>query len=160
MEEVLPPQSESTSGYERTSVQQFTIFLENRVGRLNLLMRALEANAGKIVALAIEESADSALVRLICSHPDAGRAALREENFSFSETDVLAVELPSDTPHPLVTICSSLLAAEINIHYVYPLLIRPRGPAVALYVDDPTLAAQIMLRRGYTILGQSDLKVM
>ena len=62
MEEVLPPQTESGSGFEPVTVRQFTVFLENRVGRLALLVRALEEST-QIVGLAIEESADSCLRR-------------------------------------------------------------------------------------------------
>src|SRR3954467_11052276 len=122
MEDVLPPETQHGAGFEPMRVRQFTIFLENRVGRLTLLVRALETQVGKIVALAIEESADSALVRLICSDTDAGRHALHQEGFSFSEVDVLAVALPTPTRQPLEAICTALLAAEINIHYAYPLL--------------------------------------
>jgi hypothetical protein len=157
MEEVLPPQTAHGAGFELTRVRQFTVFLENRVGRLQMLVRALETSRGKIVALSIEESADAALVRLICSHPEFSRTALQESGFSFSESEVLAVELPRNTKQPLISICSALLAAEINIHYIYPLMVRPRGPALALYVDDPTLAAQLLIRKGFTLIGESDL---
>ncbi len=159
MEEVLPPQVEHGSGFERTRVPQFTVFLENRVGRLTTLLRTLEERVGRVCALAIEESADAALVRLICADPNMSRSALRRNGFSFSETDILAVELPRQTKLPLIAICAALLSAEINIHYAYPLLTRPRGPALALYVDDPTLAAQILIRKGFTLIGESDLKV-
>src|SRR5262245_35678664 len=131
MEEVLPPQTQEGAGFERTSVPQFTIFLENRVGRLNSQVRLLEQYVGTINALYIEESAVSALVRFIGSNTDGGRAALKEAGFSFSETDVLAVELPQGSHKPLASICTALLSAEINIHYVYPMLTRPRGPALA-----------------------------
>ncbi len=158
MEEILPPQTESGSGFELTRVRQFTIFLENRVGRLGMLLRVLEEKVSKIVALSIEESADSALVRLICSEPDIGADVLRAAGFGFSETEILAVELPRRTRQPLIAICSALLAAEINIHYAYPLLVRPRGPALALYVEDPTLAAQILIRKGFTLISENDMK--
>ena len=158
MEDVLPPQTERGSGFELTRVRQFTIFLENRVGRLGSLVRALEEGEMKIAALSIEESADSALVRLICSEPDLSRDLLRDAGFSFSESEILAVELPKRNKHPLIAICSALLSAEINIHYCYPLLVRPRGPALALYVEDPTLAAQILIRKGFILIGQSDLR--
>jgi hypothetical protein len=158
MEEVLPPQTETGAGFEPTRVRQFTVFLENRVGRLGTLVRALEESSGRVCALSIEESADSALVRLICADPDAGRESLQEAGFTFSESDVLAVELPRRTRQPLISICSALLAAEINIHYAYPLLVRPHGPALALYVEDPTLAAQLLIRKGFTLIGESDLR--
>ena len=107
--------------------------------------------------LSIEESADSALVRLICSHPDASRAALQEAGFSFSESEVLAVELPRNTRQPLIAVCSALLAAEINIHYIYPFSFA-RADRPSLYVDDPTLAAQLLIRKGFTLIGESDLE--
>jgi len=158
MEEILPPQTESGAGFELTRIRQFTVFLENRVGRLQNLLRSFEESAGKICGISIEESADSALVRIICSEPDLGREALRTGGFSFSESELLAVELPKRTRHPLISICTALLAAEINIHYAYPLLQRPHGPAIALYVEDPTLAAQLLIRKGFTLIGESDLR--
>jgi hypothetical protein len=160
MEEVLPPQTQHGAGFELTRVRQFTVFLENRVGRLTMLMRSLE-EGDRVAAMSIEESADAALVRVICSDPEEGRGKLRQSGFSFSESEVLAVELPTaqrSSKQPLIAICSALLAAEINIHYVYPLLVRPRGPALVLYVDDPTLAAQLLIRKGFVLLGESDLR--
>jgi hypothetical protein len=158
MEEVLPPQTENGAGFELTRVRQFTVFLENRVGRLQGMLRAFEESAGKICALSIEESADTALIRVICSEPDLGREALRTGGFFFSESELLAVELPKRTKHPMIAICTALLAAEINIHYCYPLLERPHGPAIALYVEDPTLAAQLLIRKGFTLIAESDLR--
>ena len=158
MEEVLPPETADGAGYERTRVRQFTIFLENRVGRLQALVRAFEEDAARIVALSIEESADTALVRLMCSNPDLGRHVLRQHGFSFSESELLAVELSKRSHQPLLAICSALLSAEINIHYCYPLLMHPHGPTLALYVEDPTLAAQILIRKGFNLIGESDLR--
>jgi hypothetical protein len=158
MEEVLPPQTMEGAGFEPARVRQFTVFLENKVGRLQNLVRALEAGHGRIVALSIHESADSALVRLICADPDEARDVLREAGFAFGESELLAVELPKRTKQPLIDICSALLAAEINIHYAYPLLLRPRGPSLALYVDDAVLAARLLIKKGFTLIGESDLK--
>ncbi len=158
MEELLPPQTENGNGFEPTRIRQFTIFLQNKVGRLQQLVRAFEEQSAKIVALSIEESGDAALVRIICSDPDLGKEVLEEHGFPYGETDLLAVELPKNTKQPLIAICSAMLSAEINIHYAYPLLLRPHGPTLALYCDEPTLAAQIMIRKGFKLIGESDLK--
>lgn len=157
MEDVLPPETEEGSSFEYTRVRQFTVFLPNKVGRLQMLVRTLEAGVSRIVGLSLEESSDATLVRLIVSDPDSSRDALTENDFSFIETDLIAVELPKRNPQPLLSVCSALLAAEINIHYAYPLLFRPRGPSLALYVDDLTLAARLLVRKGFTLIGESDL---
>lgn len=159
MEEILPPQTRSGAGFELTRVTQFTIFLENRVGKLGSLVRTLEESSVRVMAIAIEESADAALVRLICGDEEHAKATMSEAGFTFTQSDVLAVEMPRESTTPLIDICSALLAAEINIHYAYPLLVRPRGPALALYVEDPTLAAQILIRKDYTLLSQNDLRL-
>src|SRR5437899_2434859 len=104
MEEAVHPGTESGSGFEPVTVRQFTVFLENRVGRLTLLVRALEENT-PIVGIAIEESADSALARIICGNCDAGRETLRTHGFSFGEVEVLIVALPR-RKEPLMSICS------------------------------------------------------
>jgi hypothetical protein len=158
MEDVLPPQTEHGAGFEPTGIRQFTVFLQNKVGRLQQLVRAFEEHEGRIVALSIEESGDAALVRIICADPDRGKDILEKSGFTYGETDILAVELPKRTKQPLIAICAALLTAEINIHYAYPLLLRPHGPTLALYVDEPTLAAQIMIRKGFNLIGESDLK--
>jgi hypothetical protein len=158
MEQVLPPQTQEGAGFEPARLRQFIVFLENRVGRLRGMLDALEENPGMIVALCIEESAEAALVRVICSSPEKARHRLEMAGFSVSESEVLGVELPAKTRQPWISVCSALLAAEINIHYAYPLLLPPRGPAIALYVDDPTLAAQLLIRKGFALVGESDLK--
>lgn len=158
MEEVLPPQTQEGAGFESTRVRQFTVFMENRVGRLQTLVRSYEETNLRICALSIQNSADTALVRLICSDPDTAKEVLTKDGFSFTEQDLLVVELPKRTKHPMINICAALLAAEINIHYAYPLLITPSGPAIALYVDDPTLAAQLFIKKGFTLIGESDLR--
>ncbi len=156
MEEILPPLTLEGAGFERTRIRQFTVFLENRVGRLQALVAALE-DVAAVVALSIEESADCALVRLICTDADAARQTLQTEAFCFSESEVLAVALAGQTRKPMTTLCTTLLAAEINIHYAYPLLLRPERTGLILYVEDPTLAARLLIKKGFMLIGESDL---
>lgn len=157
MQDLLPPDTASGAGFEVTRVRQFTVFLENRVGRLVALLRALEEGEQTLHALAIEESADAALVRVIISDPDAGKPFLKQRGFSLSVTEVLCVELPKMSRSPLQLLCTSLLAAELNLHYTYPMIQGPGGPAIVLYVDDATLAAQLMIKKGFRIISEGDL---
>lgn len=158
MEGVLPPQTEHGSGYESASVRQFTVFLENRVGKMAFLLRKFEEAGLRINAFSIEESTDISLMRLIACDPEAARDCLREHQFSFSETNVLAVEVPTTTRVPMIHVAQALLAAEVNIHYAYPLLRSHAEPAIALYVDDIHFAQRILMRKQFRILGESDLR--
>src|SRR5688500_13839587 len=108
MEGILPPMTQHGSGYERASVRQFTIFLENRVGKMVFLLRKFEEVGLRINAFSVEESTDISLLRLIASDPDLARHCLRENVFSFSETDILAVEIPRTTSMPLISVAQAL----------------------------------------------------
>lgn len=157
MEGTLPPKTQFGSGYERASIRQFTVFLENRVGKMAFLLNKFEEYSLRVNAFSIEESTDISLMRLIACDCEAARTCLREHNFSFSETDVLAVEVPVAETVPMIRVAQALLAAEINIHYAYPLMRYDSPPAIAIYVDDLTFAQQVLMRKQFRILGETDL---
>ncbi|HEX8342802.1 MAG TPA: hypothetical protein VF624_18000 [Tepidisphaeraceae bacterium] len=157
MEQVLPPETAHGSGFEATRVRQFTVFLENRVGRLMALLRALEEAEQRLYALAIEESADAALVRLIVSDPDHAKPFLKSKGFSLSVTEVLCVVMPRDMKNPLQAVCQCLLSAELNLHYTYPMIQGPTGPAIVIYADDATFAARQLHKHRFQILSEADL---
>ena len=144
-------------GRDWPSVRQYNVFLANRVGALLDLVRCFETTDVKLVALTVVETADCAIIRLVPSDAERAYELLTRAKLPFTESDLLVVKLP-DNDQPLLTIFKALLVAEINIHYAYPLLHYNHGqPAMALYVDDPTLAAELLLRKGFTLLAESDL---
>ena len=154
----MPPQTQHGAGYERASVRQFTVFLENRVGKMARLLDHFEEASLRINAFSIEESTDISLMRLISCDPEAAREVLEANRFSFSETEVLAVEIPQTTKVPLIHVTRALLAAEVNIHYAYPLLRANSDPAIALYVDDLHFAQRILIKKNFRLLAESDLR--
>ena len=115
-----------------------------------------EQNGLQIAAFSVLDSSDHAVVRMIFTNADAARHTLRKQQYTFSESDLLVVEMLRG--QTVATVCLHLLAAELNIRFSYPLLTQRDGaPAVALAVDDNTLAGQILLRKRFTLLGEEDL---
>lgn len=144
-------------GRDWPSVRQFNVFLENRVGMLLELVRKLEASDNRIVALAVDDSADYAIIRIVLQDPDRAKETFDLSGIPYIESDLLVVQLPAG-PHPLVQICKALLEAETNIHYAYPLMLTRERPALALHVDNHELAVAILRQEGFTILTESDLE--
>ena len=70
---------------------------------------------------------------------------------------MICVELPLGDAMPLQAVCQALLAAELNLHYTYPMLKGITGPAVVVYVDDSTLACRLLFRKGFRVLSEADL---
>lgn len=148
---------ETNQGYAPPTVAQFSVFLSNRVGKLYDLIDGFDtAPDCRICAISVHEASDHAVVRLITTNAKAAKQLLREEGLPFSEHDVLVVELTKG--HTLSSLCVNLLRAELNIHFAYPLMLRPNGaPTIALAVDDPTLAGQILRRKDFRLLGEADI---
>jgi hypothetical protein len=139
-------------------LRQFCVFLENRVGRLNDLMRQVESVDTRVLALSIVDSVDFAMVRLILNDADRAREKLELSGFLFSESDVVGVELPAGE-QPLHEVCSTLMKAEVNIHHAYPLLYRHRGRgAVAIYVDDVDTALNVLHAAKHRVITESDIQ--
>ncbi len=150
---------ETLHGHNWPCLRQFCVFLENRVGRLNELMRHLETMDVKVLGVSMVDSVDFANVRLIFNNTDRAREKLELSNFLFSESDVVGVELPEDEM-PFATVCTALMKAEINIHHVFMLKYHRGGrSAVAIYVDDVDRAVKIMEEVGLKVLTEGDLLV-
>lgn len=151
-----PTPTETLQGYAPPSVTQFSVFLDNKVGKMHDLVEAFDGSQAKICAFSVHEASDHAVVRLITTDNRITRDLLRAEGLPFSEIDVLLVEV--GVPHTLGTLCLHLLSAELNIRFAYPMMVRPQGTAaIALAVDDPTLAGQILRRKEYRLFGEADL---
>ena len=144
-------------GRQWPCLRQFCVFMENRVGRLHDLMRQLERHDLRIVALSIDDSVDCAIVRLMFDNFERAHELLQLGSFSFVETDIIGVELP-EAEQPFLTVCTTLLQAEINIHYIYPLLYRRGGKgAIGLYVDDIDRGLELLADKGHQLIAEQDL---
>lgn len=145
-------------GRDYPSIRQFTVFLENRVGQLLEVIRKFHGSKVRIVALSISDSTECALVRFLLSDPEAGREILERAGLALVESDLIGIELP-DTPQPMLQMCTALLAAEVNITQVYPLLVRPTGrPAVAVMVDNIEMALDTLNNEGFRLINEDELK--
>ncbi len=145
-------------GRDWPSVRQFNVFVANRLGGLADIVRRFETNDNRIVSLTVVDSADCAIIRLVLRDPERALEVFEQAKLPVTESDLLVVEMP-EGPQPLLHICKALLAAELNIHYAYPLLFGPHGaPALALHVEDHELAARTLSAKGFTLLTEGDIE--
>ena len=129
--------------HEEPFVRQFSIFLPNRVGQLAELLAVLAEADVAVAGISVVDSTDWAVVRMIFTEPGKARVVLSAHRIAFTEGEVLAAVLGQD--QALHQLCKALVAAELNIQFAYPLMIRRDGcPVMALHVDD-VLAAYLAL---------------
>ncbi len=145
-------------GYRDPSVRQLGVFLQNHVGELADILRHLNKGSILVQAISVTDSVDFAVVRLIVDKVDRAREILSESGFALRESRILAVELP-DPRTGLLEICRVLIHAEINIHYVYPMLTRPRGTEVVLiHTDEFDTASDVLRSQEFHLLDELDLR--
>lgn len=154
MSQAVPPTKETVTG---APVKHFSIFLHNKVGALLEVVRFFEEKGVVVLAFSIVDSAESAIARMIVSDPELVSSLLHDRDIAFSQTTVLVVELDEGAAD-LGRVLSSLLMAEVNLLFSYPLLVRPRGKALlVLHVDDNECASTVMQGEGFNLLTQGDL---
>ena len=148
---------ETTSKIDGPLVRQFSIFLPNKVGAMLEVVKVLNAHHVDVVALSISESTDSAIARVVVSNPELVQVLFSEHNIPFGVCDMIVVEM-TEVSGQLAKLLAALLAAEVNVHFTYPLLIRPRGfAALALHVDDTDCATSVLRGEDFKILSQTDI---
>ncbi len=138
------------------TITQFSIFIDDRVGQLLRLSQLFDGTNIRILGLMVVNSVDCAIVRMIVDKPDEAYRVLTDRRFPVKESEVLAVCVPHGK-RALLELWSAVLTAEINIHYTYALLGHSHGsPVIAIHTDNTSMAAEALVRRRFTVLGQSD----
>jgi hypothetical protein len=140
----------------RDPVKQFSIFAENRVGRLHDLTALFREHNVHIMAITVLDTTDSAIMRVIVDDPEKARELMVNNDFPYTETEVLAVEVGDESK--LKAVLGAIFEAEINVHYVYSFIKRPDGAAaLVLSIEDGDVAAQALNRCGFKVLSQRDI---
>lgn len=148
---------ETIRGRDYPTIKQFTVFLENRVGRLLEVVRYFQNTSSRIVAMNIHDSSECCLVRFVLTYPEQGREILESAGLSMIESDLVGIQLPQEN-QPLIHVCEALLQAEINLIQTYPLMVTAEGSVVlALMVDNIELAQQTLACEGFTMITENDL---
>jgi hypothetical protein len=81
----------------------------------------------------------------------------RENNIPFGICEMIVVEM-REVATQLSKLLAALLMAEVNVHFTFSLLTRPRGyAALALHVDDTECASSVLAGEGFKLLSQNDI---
>src|SRR5437867_1747114 len=85
--------TETTEKLDGPWVKQFSIFLQNKVGALMEVVKLLNENSVHVLALNVQDSADSAIARIVVSDPEHVQEVFEIHDIAYSVTDFVVVEL-------------------------------------------------------------------
>ena len=128
-------------------LKQISIFLENRKGRLWEAMDVLAKAKINIRALSIADTSDFGILRFIVPDPEKAIKALKKSNFTFKESDVIAVGV-ADQPGGLAGILKILTDANINVEYMYAFIEKSGRKAVVVLRTDSISKGKLCILRG------------
>ena len=135
-------------------IKQLSVFIENRKGRLEQVVEVLTKAEFNIVSLSLADTNEYGLLRLIVSDPDKAKAVLREEGFSATLTQVLAVKLPNQTG-ALHRLLKALSNADMNVEYMYVLDSGLENGSMIVKVTDPEAAVAAVREAGMEVFDEA-----
>jgi len=133
-------------------VEQISVFIENKSGRLAEIARILGEAGINIRALSLADTSDFGILRLIVNDRERANIVLKENGFTVNKTEVVAVEVP-DRPGGLHQILKKLDSEAINVEYMYAFVERSGENAVIIFrFDETDKAIKILMDSGFTVL--------
>ena len=131
-------------------VQQLSVFLQNKSGKIAAVVRALSDSGVDIRALSIADTTDFGILRMLVSDISAAKAALAEQNCILSVNEVTVVAVP-DTPGGLSRVLSLMAQEEIDIEYMYSLIDRGKEDAYMVFrVSDEKRLLKVLSENGHS----------
>ncbi len=136
-------------------IEQISIFMENKSGRMAVITDVLGSGGINIRALSLADTSDFGVLRLIVDNPTKGLEILRNNSFTVSKTGVVGVIVP-DRPGGLTSILSVIDKNSINIEYMYAFSERSSANSVIIFRFDDIEAAINVLKQNSITLYSND----
>ena len=137
-------------------INQLTVFIENRTGRLDDVLEALKEAGINIISLSLADTSEYGLLRMIVSEPEKAKAALREKDFTAMLTPVLGVKL-SHQVGQLQAILAEIDKAGMNIEYMYALATGNNDASIVIRTADVEETTRALEKIGVELVRSSDL---
>jgi hypothetical protein len=138
-------------------INQLSVFLENRPGRLSEPCKVLAKAGINIATLSLADTQQFGIMRLIVPDWPKAKAALEAAGCVVNVTEVVATEV-EDRPGGLAEILDTIEKAHINIEYMYAFTFRSQDKAILVFrFDDPEAAIQVLRASKVNVLASADL---
>lgn len=139
-------------------LQQISVFVENRSGRVAEVTRLLGVHSINILAISLADTHDFGIVRLIVNDVKQATDILRANHFTVHCSPVLAVEI-EDQPGELSKLLTLVSGDGFNLGYLYGFVDRSGDKALLVFrFENMKLAAQIIQENGFRIINEDEFE--
>jgi hypothetical protein len=138
-------------------VEQISVFLENKSGRLAEVATVLAEAGINIRALSLADTTDFGILRLIVNDTEKAKQVLKDHGFTVGKTEVIGVEV-ADKPGGLAEILNVMKANNINVEYMYAIVQKAAGNAVIIFrFDELEKAIDALQKAGIRIMKGEEI---
>ncbi|MBO7268615.1 MAG: amino acid-binding protein [Bacteroidales bacterium] len=137
------------------TVQQISIFVENKQGTLLKVLELLKEANIQLVASTIADTVEYGIYRIICSEPQRAYTTLKDAGISVALSDVFALTL-DNVPGRAADAVRILTQEGIGITYMYSFLFEGKGILI-FRTDNPERTRQVILDNNLAYITDEDL---
>ncbi len=139
------------------SLNQLTVFVENKQGAIVDITEALSNANVNLRALSISETQDFGILKLIVNDNETALKTLENHGYLIKNTEVIGVKI-GDAPGKLSTALKTLDEHKINVEYLYAFMARTEKHAyVVLRVADNDAAEKALTDAGFHMITDADV---
>ena len=143
-----------------SNVRQISVFVENKPTKLAEAMKLLKNSKINIRAMALADTKDFGILRLIVNDTEKTVDILRDASYAVTVTEIVAISIP-DSPGQLSRVLDILGGEGVNLEYLYAFLGKSdRAVSFVIRVDDNTNAAAALNKGGIIQLTENDISEM
>ena len=137
------------------TVNQISIFLENKYGKLSEILALLAEEKIRIIAATVADTSEYGILRIIVSDPQKAYKMLKGNNVSANLTDVLAIVTNSCAGNFAQTL-SYFTKAGVSIEYMYCFSANEKSILI-LRTNNREAAREVIRRQNLEYISESDL---
>ena len=138
-------------------LNQLSVFLENREGRLDQVLEILKNNRINIISLSLADTSDYGMLRMVVANPEAAKKALKDAGFSAMLTPVLGMRL-AHKEGQLHAALSVMSKEGINVEYMYALATSGDDAVIVIKTADLEKAAAVLKANGVKIATAAEVE--
>lgn len=138
------------------TVNQLSVFIENRQGRLKEVLQVLKENDVNILSISLADTTDYGLLRLIVNNPEHGRDVLLEAGFSSMLTEVLIIKVPH-VAGSLQSILTVIAEKNVSIEYMYGLSVESTDASIVVKTNELNTACEVLKQYHIDTMSEQEI---
>ena len=143
--------------YIPVTIEQLSVFVENKPGKLVEALEALAEAEIDMRALSLAHTADFGILRVIVDKPARACEVLHEAGFLVKTSEVIPVVV-GDRPGGLAAVLRVLADAGIDLEYTYAFVAHSHDRAyVILRVSDNEKAVKVLADNDISFIAAEDI---